>query len=129
MPKCMLYPEITELQPSVHIDFDNRHCLSGPKSIFFLVASQAPSFLFTRTLCPSQYTSPFCPFTILSFFLPPSSLPFSPFFSPSFHFFFLFPFFLPGKFEHFSCLPGSTATMLLRFLSPAAYKKVNSQIT
>ena len=59
-----------------------------PKNIFFLlVASQALSFLFTHFLLLSQYTTSFCPFTFLSFFLSPASLPFFPFFRlPSVYF-------------------------------------------
>ena len=49
-----------------------------------------------------------------SFLLPPPSLSFCcplPFVRFSF-----LPFFLPGKFDHFSYLPGSAATMLLQFV-------------
>ena len=85
---------------------------------YFLPGSKSSAFISFYTL-PSSFTipTPFCLFTFLSFCLPlaPSFLYL---FSPSFRFFFLFPFILPGKLEHFSYLPGSTATTLLRFLNP-----------
>ena len=103
------------------VDFGNGLLLGpssrrqGSKIFFFLVASQVPSLLFTHFLLLSKYTTLFYSFTFLSFPLP--FLPFLPYLL-SFHFPFLpfvLPFFLSGKFEHFSCLPGSAATALLRF--------------
>ena len=91
----------SELPYFVHIWSDILFCAGLQKIFFFLVASQAPSFLFTHFLLLSQYTTPFYPFAFLSLFLSlafPSSLAFSPFFPlPSLS----FPFFLRGKFEHF----------------------------
>ena len=88
-------PESQEAQPIVVMWLSNV-LTRAKKIIFFLVASQGPSFLFTRFLLLSQYTIPLCSFTFLSLFLSPSSLPFFPLFSPSIRFFFLFPFFLDG---------------------------------
>ena len=52
----------------------------------------------------------------------PSSFPFLPsflsFFSASFHFYFLSPFFLHGNFEHFSYLSSSAITKILCFCEP-----------
>ena len=94
------------------------YCLPGPKKIFFfLVARQAPSFIFTHFLLLSQYTSPFCPFAFSSVLLSSSSLPSFPSY-PLLSVFLLFPFFLPGTFELFSYLPGSAATTLLRLFEP-----------
>ena len=92
--------------PAIHF------ALKRARNIFFFLVA---SFHFTHFLLLSQYSTQFCPFAFsLSFYpLPPfpsfSSSPL-PYISFSF-----FPCFLPGKFEHFSYLPGSVATMLLRF--------------
>ena len=65
---------------------------------------------------PNSISFPFFPSLVLSFFsFLPSFISLFPFPSLPFRFSFLFPFFLPRNFEHFSCLPSSTATTLLRF--------------
>ena len=76
---------------------------------FFQAASQAPSFLCTHFLLLSKYTTLLYLFTFLSLFLSPS-FPSSPALFPLPSILFLFPFFFPGKFEHFSYLPGSAAS-------------------
>ena len=95
----------------------------GPKNIFLPEQAKHLLFFFTHFLPLSRYANPFCPFTFLFPLL--LSFPFLPsflFFLFPFRFFFLFLFFLPGKFEHFSYLPSSTATTLLRFFEPYAGK-------
>ena len=97
--------------------------ISAQKNIF-LPSSKPSPFISFHTLsssfliyCPSLslYLSLHVSFPVVSFHSCFLSLP-----SPSFRFFFLFPSFLPGKFEHFSYLPGSAATTLLRFIEPCS---------
>ena len=106
---------------------------TGLINFSFQVANQALLFLVQHFLLRSLFTAPSRLHTIrflslLSFFpfLPfpplPSSLSNRSLFLP---FIFHFSFFLPGKFENFSYIPGSTVTTLLRFVSPGGAIYVN----
>ena len=106
---------VVSLILACHDELNSIDCRA--QKIFFFLVAQAPSFalhtfFFFPNVPPHSVPLPF------SFFLYSSFPPFFLFYSPSFCFFLLFPFFLPGKFEHFRYLPGSTATTLLCFLSP-----------
>ena len=91
----------------------------GSKNVF-LPGSKLSNFLSSYyTFCssfpihhPFPFSPSFFPFLSTPFFISFSSFPFP---CVSFS---CFPSFLPGKFEHFSYLPSSAATMLLRFFSP-----------
>ena len=86
---------------------------SKPSNLYYLLHTflSFPYILF-QTI---SFLSPLSLF--LFHFLPLPHL--FPSFSLSFCFTFLFSLSIPGKFENFSCLPGSTTTTLLHFLSPA----------